>query len=134
LLGGDRRQQQKYFDMMVLGDELLFTETGSGRFQWRAAVKTKLECEILGLDLWPNRGPTGIQKSRTKPWKFIYVVDNLKRVSLERSLVLRTFGYTNPNDTLGGLRRVPDRKIEELIARFQSVDGILNSRLDHGTV
>jgi len=125
---------KRYFDMMVPGDELLFTETGSGRFQWRAAVKTTLECENLGLDLWPNRGPTGIQKSRTKPWKFIYIVDNLKQVSFEKRIVLRTLGYASPNDTLGGLRRVPDWKVEELIARFQTVDGIMNSPLDPGTV
>jgi hypothetical protein len=118
---------KKYFVMMCPGDELLFTETGSGRFQWRGEVKTTFECEALGRELWPHRGQTGIQKSRHKPWKYIYVIEKLRPIRLDKRLVLTTFGIANPDYHLFHPHRVSDGTMNELISRFKTIDGILDT-------
>jgi hypothetical protein len=92
---------KRIFKKMSPGDELLFTKTGSRLFQLWGEVKTTFECEMLGRKLWPpHEGQTGIQNKRREPWKYIYVIDNLRAICLNKRLVLERFGYQNQNDNL----------------------------------
>ncbi|MGH6869569.1 MAG: hypothetical protein ACREDA_12020 [Methylocella sp.] len=121
---GNRRR----YERMHPHDELLFAETGTGHFTWRGQVKTKFENDRLGGDLWPSSGNTGIQKSRgNKPWRLIYVVDEIEKIQLDKHRALQAFGFKTPRDELGGLRRVPDHTTNRLIAAYGTVDGILSA-------
>jgi hypothetical protein len=124
-------KNSKNFELMSRGDEFLFAVTGTGQFEWRAQLRTKFESEQLGRELWPHLGKTGNQRSRgDKPWKLIYVVDNLTKIKMNKREVLKALGYTNPRDDLGSLRRVRDKKVINLIARFGSIDAFVRASGD----
>jgi hypothetical protein len=106
------------FAKMRVGDLVLFTPKGTGRFQYRARVAGKLESQRLGDALW--RFTPG------KHWSLIYLLEDVQSIDLIKHRLLAHLGYDSSFAVYGITRVRPDR-LKTAIERFGSLEGLLAS-------
>jgi hypothetical protein len=87
------------FDSMEKGDTVLLTVKSTGSFNYVASIVHKLESEKLGDYLWPY--------IPGRPWKLIYVLDQIAPIDINKSRLVSSLGYKH-NDAVAGSRRVRD--------------------------
>jgi len=106
------------FKSMNPGDIVLLSIRGTGRFDYKATVVTKLECRQFGESLW-NVVPG-------KPWELIYVLEDVSRIELSKEKVVRSLGY-RPNYQVPGVTRVKPEYMRNIANKYDSIDGFLNA-------
>jgi hypothetical protein len=89
------------FDNMRVGDLVLFTPKGTGRFTYRARVSAKLESQPLGDILWPI--------TPNLPWSLIYLLEDVREVNLSKESLVAEFGYDRGFPVYGIIRVAPER-------------------------
>jgi hypothetical protein len=77
-----------------------------------------LVSEPFGEALWPV--VPGL------PWKYIYVLDRVRRIDLPKDQLLRKLGY-EPNYPVYGFIRVTPSRVREAVSSAGSIDGLLGS-------
>ena len=107
-----------FYEKMGVGDAVLFTPKGTGRFTYQATVRGKLESQPLGELLW-----TVVPG---KPWSLIYFVDDVKSVSIKKRQLLNELGYS-PKFDLPGIQPADSEKLGAAIRRHGSLKALLES-------
>lgn len=110
----DRRRT--VFETMSPGDHVLFSEKGTGEFTWTGDVLTKLVNQRLGETLWrfvPGR-----------PWKLIYVLDNVRKLSVSKPRLLEALGYLS-HYRVPGIIQVRPLKVANALREHGSFEGLL---------
>ncbi len=102
------KNKQAVFDQIQNGDEVLFTEKGTGRFTHYGVVIGKTNNPRLGSILWPINGDD--------PWENIYFIGNITTVNLDKSQIVSELGYKS-NYTVSGVNRVNQNNLTETISR-----------------
>ncbi len=102
------KNKQAVFDQIQNGDEVLFTEKGTGKFSHYGVVIGKINNTPLGSILWPITGED--------PWENIYFIGNVTRINLDKSQIVSELGYKS-NYTVSGVNRVNQNKLTETISR-----------------
>lgn len=112
------RARRAMFNRMRRGDVVLLALKGTGRFQFRATVAGKLECEALGSRLWPFRN--GL------PFSLIYVFDQVMHISVSKAALVRELGF-KPDFVVPGVIRVDDQQLAAAEKRYGGLDELLNA-------
>jgi hypothetical protein len=112
------QQNRALFERMRPGDAVLLTEKGTGKFNYRATIATKLVSEKLAARLWPD--VPGL------PWKFIYVLKALTRISVRKEAVVAALGY-DPSFWVPGHIHVNSSRVYSILAKHGSLDHFLET-------
>jgi hypothetical protein len=107
-----------YFDAMRADDYVLFTETGTGRFTYVGRVVAKFVSELLGQALWAD--VPGL------PWKFIYVLDRVRRIDISKKKLVTQLGYERDYPVYGFIRVRPER-VREMLDKYGDVEKLLRA-------
>jgi predicted transcriptional regulator len=105
------------FESMKAGDIVLLTAKGTGKFDYRARIITKLVSESLAQKIWPVA--PGL------PWKFIYVLGDVQPISISKERLVSALGY-DPSYWVPGHLRVNAQKLTSAIREHGSVEELLN--------
>jgi hypothetical protein len=99
------KSKQKLFTDIETGDEVLFTEKGTGLFTHYGIVIGKTQNIDFGGELWPFVG--------VNPWEYIYFLANTQRVTIDKSWLVSQLGY-NPSFAVPGPILVKREQYEKL--------------------
>jgi hypothetical protein len=100
------------FDRMEPGDEVLFSESGTGLVTRYAQVTYKVENKALGDSLWPY--------VPGNPWEFIYFLRNVQTIRVPKSKVVVALTYSPTFEIAGATRVRADR-----LAQFTAQHGTM---------
>lgn len=106
------------FDNMSVGDLVLFTPKGTGRFTYRATVAGKLESQTLGDLLW--------SVTPGKPWSLIYLLSDVRRVDIDKERLVAEFGYDR-SFRVFGITRVQSERMRSALTRRGSLESVLRA-------
>jgi hypothetical protein len=106
------------FLQMTPGDIVLMTQKGTGRFNLRARVLTKLVSEPLGQRIWPG--------GSLLPWEFIYVLDDLRPLDIKKARLITALRY-QPGFWVPGHIRVSPEKLRDAMWTFGTLEGLLDA-------
>jgi len=106
------------FDKMRIGDIVLFTPRGTGRFTYRATVSSKFESQRLGDVLW--------QITPGKPWSLIYLLEGVRRTDLDKEHLVAELGYDR-SFRVYGITRVEPARLSVAVARRGSLEAVLGA-------
>ncbi len=104
------------YDKMKVGDLVLFTPKGTGRFTYRAKVSGKIESQTLGDILWPI--------TPNQPWSLIYLLEDVKQVDIRKDRLVAEFGYAHGFQVYGITRVTPER-VASALSRRGSLENLL---------
>lgn len=107
-----------YWESMERGDMVLFTLKGTGRFNFKARVLTKIESAPLGERIWPV--------VPGDPWKLIYVLGDVEEISVEKGRMVQALGY-DKNYVVPGAIRVDPSRLRVAIEKHGNLDRLLSS-------
>lgn len=106
------------YNEMSLGDIVLFSEKGSGKFQYFGQVVAKIENERLGGLLWefvPN-----------KPWSLIYFLEDIKIINIEKSKLVSALGY-NKQYVVPGIIKINQVARDTILSQYGSFQLFLDT-------
>lgn len=106
------------FDQMSIGDWVLITESGTGKFNYRGEIRHKLKSEPLAQKLWPT--------SNGKPWKYIYILDDVQLISIGKKRLVTALGY-EPSFWVPGHIRVNPANLKQALEQYGSLDEVLSA-------
>jgi hypothetical protein len=103
---------------MHVGDLVLFTPKGTGRFTYRGTVTGKIESQSLGNSLWPvNSG---------RPWSLVYLLHDVRSIDLSKERLLAEFKYS-PSFPVYGITRVDPERVKSAVEARGSLDAVLKA-------
>lgn len=108
--------RSKEFNFMQIGDDVLFSESGTGKFTHYGQVVYKAKSESLGKALWPYR-PSG-------EWENIYFLRNIQRINVDKEELVVKLGYDKTFKVPGVIHIKEDR-----LAEFERKFGLLINSL-----
>jgi hypothetical protein len=126
MTGGTKAQ----FKKLSAGDHVLFSESGTGQFNYFAEVTDKVTSKALGDHLWPIKPRKSAKSSEQKSWEFIYFLKHLRPIEINKSMLMGLLGHEG--DAVSGARQLKAEKL----AGFEAVHGSLlqwlrtNAKLD----
>ena len=106
------------FDKMRIGDRVLFTPKGTGRFTYGGTVSGKIESQALGDLLWPV--------TPNRPWSLVYFLDNVERINLSKERLVVEFGYAR-GFPVYGITRVSPQRLASAVARRGSLEAVIDA-------
>ena len=106
------KAHRSIFRRMELGDDVMISEKGTGKFTHYGRVCGKTENRALGEKIWPYAGE--------KPWELIYFLSDVRRIDLPKSEVLQKLGYS-PTDMLAGARRANPLGLKGFVAIYGNI-------------
>jgi hypothetical protein len=106
------------FEHMERGDAVLLTIKGTGMFSYFTHVIHKVESEELGNHLWSY--------TPGKPWKLIYILDDICEIAINKSKLVSALGYQS-NDMVAGTRRVRDEYLTKVSGQYGSLRKFLEA-------
>jgi Protein NO VEIN, C-terminal len=106
------------FERMESGDAVLLTVKGTGMFSYFAHIIHKVESEELGNHLWSY--------TPGKPWKLIYILDDVCEVAINKSELVSALGYQS-NDMVAGTRRVRDEYLAKVSGQYGSLQKFMEA-------
>jgi hypothetical protein len=112
------KNSRSRFDAMLIGDMVLFTSKGSGKFSYSATVVHKVENLHLGEALWSV--VPGL------PWELIYFLDNVQRINIPKEKLIRILGY-NPGYVVPGIIRVDPPRIVKALGKNTNLTDLLKT-------
>ena len=112
------KNSRSRFDSMLVGDMVLFTSKGSGKFSYSAKVVHKLESLSLGEALWSI--VPGL------PWELIYFLDDIKSINIPKEKLIRALGYS-PGFVVPGIIRVDSSRIVRALGKFTNLPDLLRT-------
>ncbi len=101
------------FDLMQAGDDLLFSESGTGRFTHYAQVSKTAENRELGNRIW--------KYIPGKPWELIYFVRSVQHIDIKKPHLVVALGY-DKNYAVSGVNRISDPRLSD----FEQVHGTIS--------
>jgi hypothetical protein len=104
------------YSALSAGDEVLITEKGTGRFNYRGRVVTKVISEALAARLWPDVPEL--------PWKLIYVLERVQRINVRKDALVAAFGYDR-NFWVPGHIRVSRAKLAAALEEHGTFEKLL---------
>ncbi len=99
----------KEFNFMQTGDDVLFSESGTGKFTHYGQVVFKAKSESLGKALWPYR-PSG-------EWENIYFLRNIQRIDIDKEELVVKLGY-EPTFKVPGVIHIKEERLAEFERKF----------------
>ncbi len=106
------------FNRMEKGDYVLLTIKGTGKFDLVGKIKGKLESESLGNKLWSF--------TPGKPWSLIYLLDDLKAISIDKQKMVQLLGYKSNFPVYGSIR-VQKQNLNVAIANYGDIESLINA-------
>jgi hypothetical protein len=99
------KNNEKLFNDIVVGDEVLLTEKSTGLFTHYGVIVGKIKNELFGKALWPISGEN--------PWEFIYFLANISKVKIDKANFVEKLGY-NASYTVPGSIKVKNEFYQKL--------------------
>jgi hypothetical protein len=112
------KNSRSRFDSMLVGDMVLFTSKGSGKFSYSAKVVLKLESLSLGEALWSV--VPGL------PWELIYFLEDIKSINIPKEKLIRVLGYS-PGFVVPGIIRVDPPRIVKALGKHTNLTDLLKT-------
>ena len=110
------KNSRSRYDAMLIGDMVLFTSKGSGKFSYAATVVHKVENIRLGEALWSV--VPGL------PWELIYFLEDVRAINIPKEKLIRVLGYS-PGYVVPGIIRVDTTRIIKALGNHKSLDEML---------
>lgn len=104
------RHRRSTFDALAPGDEVVFSQKGTGRFTHYGRVLSKVHSVALGERLWPKT-------DADKPWENIYFLERPEAASCSKVGLVTALGY-KPNFAVAGPTPVGAARLEAFESRF----------------
>jgi len=104
--------RSKEFEFMQPGDDVLFSESGTGKFTHYGQVIYKTKSQNLGKALWPYK-PAG-------EWENIYFLRNIQKLDVNKEELVVKLGY-EPTFKVPGVIHIK----EDRLAQFEQKFGLL---------
>lgn len=92
-----RASKKGVFHKMRKGDEVLFSLTGTGRFDYLGVISATLISERFAAVFW--------QDSLLLDWPFVFFLSGMHKIDLPKPKLRKLLGY-DENDRFQGLRTV----------------------------
>jgi hypothetical protein len=105
--------KRSIFSQLNAGDLVLLSVRGSGRFNYRGIVSTKIECPDAGRHIWPLEG--------NAPWTLIYLISDLTLISIPKKDLLTGVGFDAGYD-LPGANLLRGEKVEAALKIIDAGD------------
>jgi hypothetical protein len=105
------------FEKMEKGDQVLIKESRSGKFNFCGRVIAKFESDTFGSEVWsvtPN-----------KPWSLVYILDQIRPISIDRVKLVTAFGYESTN-YVQGILPVGSKYLANAQSVYTSFDDLLD--------
>jgi len=106
------------FASMRVGDTVLISVRGTGRFGYRGTVCGKVVHKTVGTKWWPFQPG--------KRWTNIYFLDSVNQSSIPKQKLLMALGYA-PNFALPGVIRVDSSRVARASSGYGSISGLLDA-------
>jgi hypothetical protein len=106
------------FARMSLGDFVLFSERGTGKFNYCARVAFKIDRESLGKVIW--------SVVPGKPWRLIYFLRDIEHIDADKVGLVKELGYSS-EFRVPGVTRVGPNRLAEVLRRYGSVEKFIHA-------
>ena len=106
------------FKAMKIGDWVLFTSKGTGRFTYYGRVIHKLESLTLGRALWPV--------VPSLPWELIYFLDEITRINVPKESLVSALGYDS-GYVVPGIIRVSSARTQAVIDQYGNIPELISN-------
>lgn len=99
-------------------DLVLLTPKDTGKFKYIGKVIHKFENEGLGNHLWDF--------TPGKPWKLIYVLDEIEEIDINKSKLVKELGYA-PNYAVPGAIKVNKDQLNKALYKHKNINSLIES-------
>lgn len=101
-------RKTRQYERIAAGDYVVFSVSGSGRFQYIGCIFDKVKSEKLAYTLW---GP------EYSDWRNIFIFAGGHDINISKSDLLTSIGYSE-GDRLQEFRRLTNKRKDEFMRRF----------------
>jgi hypothetical protein len=122
------------FAKMAPGDYVLFSEKGTGKFNYFAEVTAKVTNKGLGDHLWPVQPRATAKSNKVSSWELIYFLKNIRSIEAKKSTLVVLLRH-DPKDAVAASRQLDNEKLAGFEAEHGPLLGWLhtNAKLDFQT-
>lgn len=110
------KNSRSKFNVMNVGDLVLFTSKGTGRFSYSGRVICKLESAQLGKALWSV--VPGL------PWELVYFLDDVTHINVPKENLVRALGY-DQGYVVPGILRVSSERVKNVVSMYGSIPNLI---------
>jgi len=110
------KAKKSIYNSMQKGDDVFLTIKNTGRFNYWGRILYKFYNKNMGDYIW------GVVPG--DPWEYIYLLENIKAININKEALVKSFGFKS-NYAVYGLVKIKPNRMEKALNIYGSIESMV---------